>query len=125
MAGLKSPIFLYVVLVIAFVVMAPTAEAQAQVCSTELGNLNVCAPFVVPGAANSQPNSDCCQALGAVSHDCLCNTLRIASRLPSLCNIPALACSKLFFFFCRYRVTYTLHITPFYFFFFFLNAYFT
>ena len=124
MAGLKSPIFLYVVLVIAFVVMAQTAEAQAQVCSTELSNLNVCAPFVVPGAANSQPNSDCCQALGAVSHDCLCNTLRIASRLPSLCNIPALACSKLFFFFCRYSNLYITYNT-FLFFIFFLNAYFT
>ncbi|PON50836.1 FHY3/FAR1 family [Parasponia andersonii] len=93
MAGLKSPTFFHVVLVIAVVVMAQTAEAQ--VCSSQLSNLNVCAPFVVPGSANPQPSSNCCSALGAVNHDCLCNTLRIASRLPALCNIPALACGTL------------------------------
>ncbi|GAB4858218.1 hypothetical protein Ancab_009614 [Ancistrocladus abbreviatus] len=60
--------------------------SQAQTCTAELTKLNVCAPFVVPGA-NSVPSSECCGALQSVQHDRLCNTLRIASGLPSACNI--------------------------------------
>ncbi|KAH6770855.1 Bifunctional inhibitor/lipid-transfer protein/seed storage 2S albumin superfamily protein [Perilla frutescens var. hirtella] len=67
-------------------------ESQAQsACSSSLSTLNVCAPFVVPGSA-ANPSSDCCGALQAVDHDCLCSTLRIASRIPVQCNLPPLSC---------------------------------
>ncbi|KAH7854373.1 hypothetical protein Vadar_013064 [Vaccinium darrowii] len=64
---------------------------QAQTCSAQLGNVNVCAPFVLPGAANTNPSPECCTALQAVDHDCLCSTLRIAARLPSQCHLPPLS----------------------------------
>ncbi|KAK6936412.1 Bifunctional inhibitor/plant lipid transfer protein/seed storage helical domain [Dillenia turbinata] len=67
-------------------------RAQEQSCSAQLGNLNVCAPFVVPGGGNANPGPDCCGALQGVDHDCLCNTLRIAARLPSQCGLPAVTC---------------------------------
>ncbi|KAK6275588.1 PREDICTED: protein MEN-8 [Theobroma cacao] len=73
-------------------VQSQTAKAQS--CPNELNRLNVCAPFVVPGVPEATPSSDCCAALQSVQHDCLCNTLRIASRLPSRCNIPALSCGN-------------------------------
>ncbi|EOY23114.1 FAR1-related sequence 5 isoform 3 [Theobroma cacao] len=76
-------------------VQSQTAKAQS--CPNELNRLNVCAPFVVPGVPEATPSSDCCAALQSVQHDCLCNTLRIASRLPSRCNIPALSCVPFFF----------------------------
>ncbi|CAA2985821.1 Hypothetical predicted protein [Olea europaea subsp. europaea] len=68
------------------------AQSQTQTCSTSLANLNVCAPYVVPGAANTNPSLDCCTALQGLEHDCICNTLRIASRLPVLCNLPSFSC---------------------------------
>ncbi|XP_020220998.1 stamen-specific protein FIL1 [Cajanus cajan] len=68
------------------------ARAQSGACSNELANLNVCAPFVVPGAANTNPNAACCNALHSVDRDCLCNTIRVASQLPSQCQLPPLAC---------------------------------
>ncbi|MBA0740828.1 hypothetical protein Gogos_014014 [Gossypium gossypioides] len=70
-----------------------THTTNAQSCPTELTSLNVCAPFVVPGAAVANPSIDCCNALQSVHHDCLCSTLRIASRLPSQCNLPPLTCA--------------------------------
>ncbi|KAK9292251.1 hypothetical protein L1049_020215 [Liquidambar formosana] len=73
---------------------AQTQMARSQSCSAELSSLNVCAPFVVPGAANTNPSTDCCSALQAVPNDCLCNTLRVAARLPSQCNLPPLNCGK-------------------------------
>jgi hypothetical protein len=79
-------------LVVALAAQAQTAQAQS--CTAELNNLNVCAPYVVPGAANAIPNADCCGALRGVHHDCLCSTLRIASQLPSLCNLPPLTCGN-------------------------------
>ncbi|XP_021842343.1 protein MEN-8-like [Spinacia oleracea] len=82
------------ILVIVLVVQMNGSVAQENTCAAELGGLNQCAPFVVPGAANTMPNSDCCAALGAVTHDCLCNTLRVASRLPASCNLPVLNCSN-------------------------------
>ncbi|CAN1267340.1 Stamen-specific protein FIL1 [Linum perenne] len=66
------------------------ATATAQECPTQLGNLNVCGPFVVPGAAS--PSSECCSAVKSVQHDCLCSTLQITARLPSLCGLPPLGC---------------------------------
>ncbi|GMH28144.1 hypothetical protein Nepgr_029987 [Nepenthes gracilis] len=70
-----------------------TTRSSAQSCMSELSNLNVCAPFVLPGASGS-PSPDCCNALQSVQHDCLCSTLRIASRLPSVCNLPPFSCTR-------------------------------
>ncbi|KAL9225295.1 hypothetical protein vseg_001239 [Gypsophila vaccaria] len=96
---MKSASFLkatYVVFLIAFALMVQFkgSEAQAGQCATQLGNLNVCAPFVVPGAANASPSHECCAALSAVNHDCMCNTLRVANQLPSSCNLPSLHCGN-------------------------------
>ncbi|TKY45129.1 MEN-8 protein [Spatholobus suberectus] len=68
------------------------AKAQSSTCSSQLSNLNVCAPFVVPGAPNTSPSATCCSAIQAVDRGCLCNTMRIAFQLPSQCQIPSLAC---------------------------------
>ncbi|KAK6926281.1 Bifunctional inhibitor/plant lipid transfer protein/seed storage helical domain [Dillenia turbinata] len=67
-------------------------RAQVQSCRDHLGNLNVCAPFVVPGGGSANPGPDCCSSLQAVDHECLCNTLRIAARLPSQCGLPPVTC---------------------------------
>ncbi|KAI3519504.1 hypothetical protein L1887_08678 [Cichorium endivia] len=69
-------------------VLALVARTYGQTCPNQLSNLNVCAPFVVPGSADLTPNSDCCGALQAVDHDCLCSTIRVATRLPTQCNLP-------------------------------------
>ncbi|KAK7364301.1 hypothetical protein VNO80_12854 [Phaseolus coccineus] len=74
------------------------ARAQSSACTNELSNLNVCAPFVVPGASNTKPSATCCNALQAMDRDCLCNTLRIASQLPSQCQIQSLTCGTLLLF---------------------------
>lgn len=67
------------------------AEAQtSQSCSSQLTNLEVCAPFALPGAA--PPSDGCCSALSTVNNDCLCNTLRIVSRMPALCNVGRVNC---------------------------------
>ncbi|XWS48405.1 hypothetical protein CRYUN_Cryun13aG0073600 [Craigia yunnanensis] len=97
MAVLKSLVCLSsqaaaALLLLLAVAAVQTQTAKAQSCTNELTNLNVCAPFVVPGATETNPSSDCCGALQSVQHDCLCSTLRIASRLPSQCNIPPLNC---------------------------------
>ncbi|KAL2334639.1 hypothetical protein Fmac_015852 [Flemingia macrophylla] len=68
------------------------AMAQSSTCTNELSNLNVCAPFVVPGAANTNPSATCCNALHSVDRECLCNTIRVASQLPTQCQLPPLAC---------------------------------
>ncbi|KAK2985118.1 hypothetical protein RJ640_022996 [Escallonia rubra] len=94
MAAMKTSLIrLTFVLVVALLLNKQMAQPLAsQTCSAGLGNLNVCAPFVVPGVTNSAPSADCCGALQSVQHDCLCNTLRIAARLPAQCNLPPLAC---------------------------------
>ncbi|OMO97919.1 hypothetical protein COLO4_14273 [Corchorus olitorius] len=93
MAAVKSVVFsLLVVLVVVATVETQTAKAQSATCSNDLTNLNTCAPFVVPGAAN--PSPACCSALQAVQPDCLCNTLRIASQLPSRCNVQPFNCGN-------------------------------
>ncbi|KAJ7970000.1 stamen-specific protein FIL1-like [Quillaja saponaria] len=98
MAAFKSLVSLSsqaaVLLLLLLALGMETKTAKAQTCASQLTNLNVCAPFVVPGATNTNPSADCCGALQAVPHDCICNTLRIASRLPSQCNLPALTCSN-------------------------------
>ncbi|XP_047973120.1 stamen-specific protein FIL1-like [Salvia hispanica] len=63
----------------------------AQPCSSALSALNVCTPYVVPGAVGN-PSPDCCGALQSINRDCLCSTLRIASRIPAQCNLPPLTC---------------------------------
>ncbi|GMH09012.1 hypothetical protein Nepgr_010852 [Nepenthes gracilis] len=82
-------------MLIAAVALLQVTRTRAQSCTAELTDLNVCAPFVVPGA-NGSPTSDCCGALQSVHRDCLCDTLRIASRLPSMCNLPPITCGKAF-----------------------------
>ncbi|KAK4363132.1 hypothetical protein RND71_018373 [Anisodus tanguticus] len=77
---------------VAIVLQSGVIECQPT-CSASLSNLNVCAPFVVPGTANPSPSADCCSALQSVDHECFCNTLRISARLPSLCNLPPLSCA--------------------------------
>ncbi|MBA0718964.1 hypothetical protein Golax_006675 [Gossypium laxum] len=82
-----------VLLLLLVVASVQTRTSKAQLsCSNQLINLNVCAPFMVPGATETQPSSLCCGALQAVQHDCLCSTLRIAAQLPSQCNLPPLYC---------------------------------
>nr|GMC93005.1 protein 108-like [Ipomoea batatas] len=97
MAGMKVTSILSlvaVVLLVATALQSREAEAQtaADTCATQLGNINVCAPFVMPGMAASNPSADCCTALQSVDRDCICNTLRVSARLPSQCNIPPLSC---------------------------------
>ncbi|CAI0546959.1 unnamed protein product [Linum tenue] len=79
-------------LLLAIVVALVVAVAQAQqACPVQLSNLNVCAPFVLPGAA--APSSECCSALQSVQQDCMCSTLQITARLPSLCKLPPIGCA--------------------------------
>ncbi|OIV98918.1 hypothetical protein TanjilG_07353 [Lupinus angustifolius] len=97
MAASKTLFFLRSeVAVLLFLIMTLGSDvAKAQnACTSHLSNLNVCAPFVVPGAA-AAPSAGCCEALQAVNRDCLCNTLRIASQLPSQCQLPSLGCGML------------------------------
>ncbi|CAO2838891.1 unnamed protein product [Amaranthus hypochondriacus] len=82
-----------VVLIIALRMQMKGSVAEAQsTCANQLGSLNVCAPYVLPGIQNSAPSAECCGALQAVEHGCLCNTFRVASQLPSACKLPALSC---------------------------------
>ncbi|KAL5567818.1 hypothetical protein UlMin_024393 [Ulmus minor] len=90
MAGLKS-VSQAALVVLGIALIAMVQSGEAQVCTTQLNSLNVCGQFVLPGA-NSQPSTECCSALRSVDHDCFCNTLRIAARLPSLCDIQPLSC---------------------------------
>ncbi|KAI4347511.1 hypothetical protein L6164_008321 [Bauhinia variegata] len=95
MAALKSQAALVLLLVAAITLGTKTQMAESQSsggCTSQLTNLNTCAPFVVPGAPNTNPSTDCCGALRAVDQDCLCSTIRIASQLPSQCQLPPLAC---------------------------------
>ncbi|XP_050221308.1 stamen-specific protein FIL1-like [Mercurialis annua] len=92
MAALKSILAVVAVLVISVLVQSQVGEAQ-QSCPAQLTSLNVCGQYVVPGAT-ADPSPQCCTALQTVEHDCLCNTLRIAARLPSRCSMPPLNCGN-------------------------------
>ncbi|KAL2458356.1 Bifunctional inhibitor/lipid-transfer protein/seed storage 2S albumin superfamily protein [Abeliophyllum distichum] len=82
-----------VVLLLVLIAQNDMTQSQAQSsCSSSLANLNVCAPFVVPGATNTAPSSDCCGALQSLDHDCMCNMVRVAARLPAQCNLASLNC---------------------------------
>ncbi|XP_034924523.1 LOW QUALITY PROTEIN: stamen-specific protein FIL1 [Populus alba] len=96
MAALKSLSSPVAVLLLLTALAVQTQLARSQQCTSQLimNNLNVCAPFVVPGSANTNPSAECCNALEALQHDCLCSTLQISSRLPSQCNLPPLTCSN-------------------------------
>ncbi|KAG5558527.1 hypothetical protein RHGRI_008460 [Rhododendron griersonianum] len=92
MAAIKSLVSLISRATLLFVLVGlVVVQTEAQTCTSQLGNINVCAPFVLPGAANTNPSPECCTALEAVDHDCLCSTIRIASRLPSQCHLPPLS----------------------------------
>ncbi|KAF3641063.1 Stamen-specific protein FIL1 [Capsicum annuum] len=89
----KKSVIVFIVL-LAVVLQSAVIECQGQMtCSASLSNLNVCAPFVVPGLTNPNPSAECCTAIQSVDHDCFCNTLRISARLPSQCNLPPLSCT--------------------------------
>ncbi|KAH1206992.1 Stamen-specific protein FIL1 [Glycine max] len=90
-AATKSLLSLILLLVVSH--ETQMAMTQSSTCSSQLSDLNVCAPFVVPGV-NTNPNATCCNALQAVDRDCLCNTIRIASQLASQCQIPSLSCGN-------------------------------
>ncbi|KAJ4827223.1 hypothetical protein Tsubulata_034564, partial [Turnera subulata] len=82
-----------VLLLLVIALGVQTQLGHSQDCSAQLSSLNVCAPYVLPGVVTPNPSSDCCNALQTVQHDCLCNTLRIAARLPTQCSLPALTCA--------------------------------
>ncbi|PIN02759.1 hypothetical protein CDL12_24726 [Handroanthus impetiginosus] len=92
MAATKSVIPLVNVMLVVLALMITQSEAQSSTCSSSLANLNVCAPFVVPGATT--PSHECCGALQVVDHECLCNTLRIAMSMPARCNLPTISCGN-------------------------------
>lgn len=95
MMSLRSQVAVLLLLAVALGTEMEMGGAQnSDGCSNQLNNLNACAPFVVPGAPNTNPSPDCCGALQAVNHDCLCNTLRIASQLPSQCQLPSPRCGN-------------------------------
>ncbi|KAL1550772.1 stamen-specific protein FIL1-like [Salvia divinorum] len=81
---------IYVVVLVVGVMSGSWAQPQST-CSSALSTLNVCTPFVVPGAVGN-PSSDCCGALQSIDRDCLCSTLRVASRIPAQCNLPPFTC---------------------------------
>ncbi|KAH9677969.1 AAI domain-containing protein [Citrus sinensis] len=96
MAAIKSMVSLSTkaaLLLLLIAVAVQTQMTHSQSCTSELTNLNSCAPYVVPGVATTTPSSDCCAALQSVDRDCFCNTVRIAARLPSQCNLPPLSCT--------------------------------
>ncbi|KAJ0466196.1 putative bifunctional inhibitor/plant lipid transfer protein/seed storage helical [Helianthus annuus] len=74
--------------ILVLLIVALVARTHGQTCPNQLGTLNVCAPFVVPGSTDATPSSECCLALQSVDRDCLCNTVRIATTLPTQCNFP-------------------------------------
>ncbi|KAI5670126.1 hypothetical protein M9H77_10490 [Catharanthus roseus] len=75
-----------------------TKSQSDQSCMSAMTNVNSCAPYVLPGAANDVPSQECCAALRAVDQGCLCSTIQIAARLPSKCSLPPLACANVWEF---------------------------
>ncbi|KAF6154447.1 hypothetical protein GIB67_028339 [Kingdonia uniflora] len=97
MATTKSPASLLwcssaALLIVMMGLSTQTVTVRSQQCSAELTNLSVCAQYVVPGQPNLAPSPECCSALQHVDQTCLCNTLRVASQMPSACGLPALSC---------------------------------
>lgn len=95
MAALKSVLSIVLLSILMTVVLqSQVIESQGQTCSASLGNLNVCAPFVLPGTSNTTPSTECCATLQSLDHDCICNTLRVAARLPSHCSLSPVSCAR-------------------------------
>ncbi|XP_031495990.1 protein MEN-8 [Nymphaea colorata] len=68
---------------------------QSQNCSAKLTSLTTCASYVVPGANEGRPSTQCCSALSDMDTDCLCSTLRIVAQLPNQCGLSAISCPGL------------------------------
>ncbi|XP_019149766.1 PREDICTED: stamen-specific protein FIL1-like [Ipomoea nil] len=94
MAGKSKRMVVWVALAVMMAAQfLQAANSQTDTCTASLGNLNVCAPFVMPGAVTTAPSADCCSVVQSMDHDCICNTLRVAARIPAQCNIPSISCS--------------------------------
>ncbi|XP_055815286.1 protein 108-like [Solanum dulcamara] len=94
MAAVKSSSIVSLLLLCLLVIVLQTRVIECQpqqTCTASLTNLNVCAPFLVPGSPTA--STECCMALQSVNHDCMCNTMRIAAQIPSQCNLPPLSCA--------------------------------
>lgn len=95
MESLKSLAAILFVMFLAMSALETGPTVRAQECRDDLSNMQVCAPLVLPGAVNPAPNSNCCVALQSTNKECLCNALRAATTLTSLCKLPAFDCGKL------------------------------
>ncbi|KAI3925795.1 hypothetical protein MKX01_003354 [Papaver californicum] len=74
--------------------MKSVQSHSQQSCLQDISNLNVCAQFILPGQGVAIPSAECCSALQRVDSSCICNTLRIAARIPSACSLPSLTCGS-------------------------------
>ncbi|CAN4116288.1 unnamed protein product [Withania somnifera] len=92
MAAVKSSVVsLFLLGLLLVVLQSRVIESQPLTCPSALTNLNVCAPFVLPGSPSA--SAECCNALQSINHDCMCETMRIAAQIPSQCNLPPLSCA--------------------------------
>ncbi|KAM3324233.1 protein like [Capsicum chacoense] len=92
MADVKSSVVsLFLLGLLVVVLQSGVIECQSQTCTPSLTSLNVCAPFVVPGAPSA--SAECCTALQSINHGCMCDTMRIAAQIPAQCNLPPLSCA--------------------------------
>ncbi|KAI4340867.1 hypothetical protein MLD38_025665 [Melastoma candidum] len=85
--------FILTVLEVAVIHTQFIVQAYGLSCLSEPINLNMCAHFVIRGSSNLILRAECSSTLRSIHHGCLCNTLRMAHHLPSMCQIPPLACS--------------------------------
>ncbi|KAI3957228.1 hypothetical protein MKW98_012103 [Papaver atlanticum] len=99
MAGIKKssvPSLYYTSAALFLIFMTLGAEIKSvqsqQSCLQDISNLSVCAQFVLPGQGVATPCAECCSALQRVDSSCICNTFRIAARIPSACSLPSLTC---------------------------------
>lgn len=99
MESFKSLVVVLGVLFLAMAAIETGLVVQAQECGNDLANVQVCAAMVLPGSGT--PTSECCAALQSTNKDCLCNALRAATSLPSLCNLPAIDCGTVLLLFYR------------------------
>nr|Q43533.1 RecName: Full=Protein LIM1; Flags: Precursor [Lilium longiflorum]BAA04831.1 ORF [Lilium longiflorum] len=89
MASMKS---LATAILVVLLLAALSREGRSQNCSAAIGELMTCGPYVLPGN-NGAPSEQCCSALRAVNHGCLCETINIISSLPDHCSLPAVNCA--------------------------------
>ncbi|KAJ6748020.1 PROTEIN YY1 [Salix purpurea] len=91
----RSPAALLLLLV---ALAVQTQLSQSQQCTSQLNSLNICAPFVVPGAPNTNPSSDCCNAIGALQHDSTASAelsrLRLAFHLNAIFHLSLVVTSR-------------------------------